>query len=182
MPRLSYARRVEILRTPRLLLREFTPDDALFVLELLSDPDWHRFISDPGVRDATQARDWMASRLFEPYRRLGYGFWAVELLAGNEPSGLLVGLCGLFKRDSLPEPDLGYALLPRHRGHGYAREAAAACVRHARERLAFPTLMAITATDNAVSQRLLRELGFGDLGEQWLAGYEVPSRVFRTDF
>ena len=177
---------MEILRTPRLLLREFTPDDALFVLELLSDPDWHRYISDPGVRDVAQARDWMASRLFEPYRRLGHGFWAVELLAGTEPnqepSGVLVGLCGLFKRESLPEPDLGYALLARHRGSGYAREAAAACVRHARERLAFPSLMAITATDNAVSQRLLRELGFDELGEQWLAGYDVPSRVFRTVF
>ncbi|MBV8604266.1 MAG: GNAT family N-acetyltransferase [Pelomonas sp.] len=173
---------MEILRTPRLLLREFTPDDALFLLELLNDPDWHRYISDPGVRDLEQARTWMASRLFEPYRRLGHGFWAVELLAGDAPSGLLVGLCGLFKRDSLPEVDLGYALLARHRGHGYAREAAAACLRYGRERLAFAALMAITAPDNAGSQRLLRELGFKDLGEQWLAGYETPSRVFRVVF
>jgi len=165
---------MEILRTERLRLRAFTPADADFVLALVNDPDWHRNINDPGVRDRDQALAWMETRLFEPQRRLGHGFWAVERLADGE----LLGLCGLFKRDSLPEVDVGYALLPAHRGQGYAREAAAGCLRHGAEVLGFQRILAITAPDNEPSARVLLQIGMQDLGRQELPGDPRPTRVF----
>ncbi len=168
---------MEILTTKRLRLREFTPADATFIVELVNDADWHRYINDPGVRDEASALVWMESRLFEPYRRYGHGFWAVERLDGGE----LLGMCGLFKRDSLPLPDVGYAFVPRARGQGFAREAAAACLQHGRECFSMTTILAITALDNDASGRLLESIGMREQGVEQLAGYEVPSRVFRWE-
>lgn len=164
-----------ILSTERLSLREFTPLDAPFLLRLVNEPGWLRNINDPGVRTVDDALAWAEGRLFKAYRELGHGFWAVQ----RHADGVLVGMCGLFKRDALPEPDLGYALLAEHEGHGYALEAARGCVAHARGALGWRTLMAITAVDNPKSVALLTRLGFVQQGQEQLEGYSEPSRVFR---
>ncbi|MFG6414250.1 GNAT family N-acetyltransferase [Roseateles sp. DC23W] len=164
-----------ILDTERLALREFTPLDAPFLLRLVNEPGWLRNINDPGVRTLDDALRWAEGRLFKAYRELGHGFWALQ----RRSDGELVGMCGLFKRAALPEPDLGYALLASHEGQGYALEAARGCVAHARERLGWPTLMAITAVDNPRSVALLGKLGFAEQGQEQLEGYSGPSRVFK---
>jgi ribosomal-protein-alanine N-acetyltransferase len=166
---------MQILSTPRLSLREFTPLDAPFLLRLVNEPGWIRNINDPGVRTVDDAVTWAEGRLFKAYRELGHGFWAVQ----RREDGVLVGMCGLFKRAALPEPDLGYALLAEHEGRGYALEAARGCVAHAREVLGWSTLMAITAVDNPKSVALLAKLGFVEQGQEQLEGYDEPSRVFR---
>ena len=166
---------MHILDTARLSLREFTPLDAPFLLRLVNEPGWIRNINDPGVRTLDDALSWAEKRLFAPYRELGHGFWAVQ----RHSDGQLVGMCGLFKRAVLPEPDLGYALLTVHEGQGYALEAARGCVAHARERLRWPTLMVITAVDNPRSVGLLGKLGFVEQGQEQLEGYNEPSRVFK---
>lgn len=166
---------MQILSTERLSLREFTPLDAPFLLRLVNEPGWIRNINDPGVRTTEEALTWAEGRLFKAYRELGHGFWAVQ----RREDGVLVGMCGLFKRAALPEPDLGYALLAEHEGRGYALEAARGCVRHARDVLGWQTLMAITAVDNPPSVALLGKLGFVEQAQQLLEGYSGPSRVFR---
>lgn len=166
---------MHILETERLSLREFTPLDAPFLLRLVNEPGWIRNINDPGVRTPDEALAWAEGRLFKAYRELGHGFWGVV----RREDGELVGMCGLFKRPALPEPDLGYALLAEHEGRGYALEAARACVAHARERFGWPELMAITAPDNAASVALLGKLGFVEQAQQQIEGYSEPSRVFR---
>jgi RimJ/RimL family protein N-acetyltransferase len=166
---------MHILDTERLSLREFTPLDAPFLLRLINEPGWIRNINDPGVRTAEEALAWAEGRLFKAYRELGHGFWAVQ----RREDGVLLGMCGLFKRPALPEPDLGYALLAEHEGRGYALEAARACVAHARDVLGWPVLMAITAVDNPRSTGLLAKLGFVEQGQEQLEGYDEPSRVFR---
>ncbi|MDR7297286.1 RimJ/RimL family protein N-acetyltransferase [Pelomonas aquatica] len=166
---------MHILDTERLALREFTPQDAPFLLRLVNEPGWLRNINDPGVRSVDDALAWAQGRLFKAYRELGHGFWALQ----RREDGVLVGMCGLFKRPALPEPDLGYALLAEHEGRGYALEAAHACVAHARSALGWRTLMAITAIDNPRSTGLLAKLGFIEQGQEMLEGYNEPSRVFR---
>jgi [ribosomal protein S5]-alanine N-acetyltransferase len=166
---------MHILDTERLSLREFTPQDAPFLLRLVNEPGWIRNINDPGVRSVDDALAWAEGRLFKAYRELGHGFWALQ----RREDGVLVGMCGLFKRPSLPEPDLGYALLAEHEGRGYALEAARACVAHAKHVLGWTTLMAITALDNPPSIALLGKLGFVEGAQERLEGYDEPSRVFR---
>ena len=105
-----------ILETARLRLRWFkdTPADADFLRALLNDPGWLANIGERNVRTRHQARAWIASRHTDVYGRLGFGFWAVE----RKSDGAVLGMCGLVKRDTLLEPDVGYALMPEFRGQG----------------------------------------------------------------
>jgi ribosomal-protein-alanine N-acetyltransferase len=144
------------LRTPRLLLRELTADDAPFILTLLNDPAWLQFIGDRGVRSIADAEGYIERGPRASYALHGFG---LEIVTLND-SGTPIGICGLLKRDSLPEPDLGFAFLPAYRSQGYAFEAASAARDFGRDRLRLPALLAIVHPANTPSIRLLEKLGF----------------------
>ena len=145
-----------LLETARLTLRLLTEDDAPFMLELLNEPSFIRNIGDRGVRTIEEARDYIALGPIASYARFGFGLYLVELTA--PPAS--IGICGILKRDQLPEPDIGFAFLPSYWSKGYAWEAASAVKAYARDTLAFPRLLAIANPSNASSIRLLEKLGF----------------------
>ena len=167
-----------ILETERLRLRWFNPtdSDADFLRALLNDPGWLANIGERNVRTRRQARAWIAVRHTATYGRLGFGFWAVE----RKSDGALMGMCGLIKRDTLMEADVGYALMPAFRGHGYAREAAAACVRYAQEVLGLAEVWGITGPANAASATVLQQIGLRDGGITRLVGEERETWVFKS--
>lgn len=144
-----------VAMSTRLRLRRFTPGDAAFILELLNQPEWLRHIGDRKVRDLEAARAYLQNGPLAMYARHGFGLYAIELHSGGTP----IGMCGLLKRDTLPDVDIGYALLSAHVGHGYALEAAGTCVDLARRQFQLTRLIAITAPDNARSAQLLVRLG-----------------------
>jgi len=141
--------------TRRLVLRPFTLDDASFIVELLNDPDWHRFIGDRGVRSEDDARAYLRDGPLAHAARHGFALGAVTLRENDAP----IGMCGLIRRDTLPDVDIGYALLGAHRGRGYAREAAAAWLALGFERFGLSRIVAITKPDNAASARVLESIG-----------------------
>jgi RimJ/RimL family protein N-acetyltransferase len=147
---------LNVLSTERLVLRWLAAEDADFILELMNDPDWLRFIGDRGIRTADDARGYIAAGPASMYARLGFGLYAVELREGGTP----IGICGLVERDWLEAVDLGFAFLPRFRGVGYAREAAAATLDYARTTLGLDRVLAIVSPENEDSVRLLEKLGF----------------------
>ena len=167
-----------ILETERLRLRWFTgtDTDADFLRALLNDPGWLANIGERHVRTRRQAHAWIATRHTAPYGRLGFGFWAVE----RKADGALMGMCGLVKRDTLMEADVGYALMPAFRGHGYAREAAAACVRYGLDVLGLPEIWGITGPDNASSAAVLQQIGLKDAGVTRLIGEERETWLFKS--
>lgn len=148
--------RMKLLETSRLLLRPLTRDDAAFILELVNEPDWLRFIGDRQVRTLEDARRYLNRGPLEAYARLGFGHAAVVRRA----DGVLLGICGLIKRDTLADVDLGFAFLAQYRGQGYAREAAAAVLADAWGRLKLTRIVAITSPGNVASAGLLARLGF----------------------
>src|ERR1051326_2497227 len=115
---------VIVHETARLKLRELGADDAAFILELVNEPGWLRFVGDRNVHSLDDARGYIARGPAASYEKHGFGLWAVELAASGEP----LGMCGLVRRATLEDVDLGFAFLSRHWGQGYAREAAAAVV------------------------------------------------------
>ena len=167
-----------ILETERLRLRWFTPTDtdADFLRALLNDPGWLANIGERNVRTRRQARTWIATRHTATYGRLGFGFWGVE----RKSDGRLLGMCGLIKRDTLLEADIGYALMPEFRGHGYAREAAAACLRSAQDVLGMAEVWGITGPTNAASAAVLQQIGLRDAGVTRLVGEERETWLFKT--
>jgi len=147
---------VTVLETGRLALREFTGADAAFVLRLVNDPAFLRYIGDRGVRTLDDARRYIAEGPVAGYARDGHGLMRVD----RKSDGAALGMCGLLKRDALPEPDIGFSFLPEYRSQGYALESARAVMKHARETLGLGRILAITSRDNDPSMRLLDKLGF----------------------
>ena len=163
-----------VLETPRLRLRWYTPADAAFILQLLNEPSWIANIGQRHVHTLEAAETWIRERLIGNYEKQGFGFWAVE----RKADGLLIGMCGLVKRDTLPAVDLGYAFLPAYWGQGYAREGAAACLDYARNALGLRRVLAITGPENAGSARVLEAIGMRHEDTRVLDGEEQATRVF----
>lgn len=166
----------EILRTERLVLREVTQDDAPFVLDLLTSRGFIEGIGDRGVRTLDAARGYIEDRIVGSYREHGFGMWLVTAADEMAP----VGLAGLVKREVLEHPDVGYAFIERAWGRGYAQEATAAVLRHARETLELGTIAGITNPDNLASQRVLEKAGLKLVDVRRLPGWDEPSAYFTT--
>lgn len=145
---------MHVLQTNRLALREMTPSDAPFIVELLTDPAFLANIGDRGVHDLDTAAAYIA-RWRDTYARDGFGLWMIEL----RDTGELIGQCGLIKRDTLPGPDIGYALLPKYWSKGYAVEACTAVRDHAVQQLGLDDLLAIVSPGNAASVKVLERIG-----------------------
>lgn len=145
-----------ILETARLTLRQMSAGDAPFMLALLNDPAFVRNIGDRGVRTLDDARTYIAAGPEASYVRFGFGLYIVELRVAGTP----IGMCGLLKRDTLADVDIGFAFLPAYRHHGYAVESAAAIRDYARERLGLRRLVAIVNPANDASMRVLERIGF----------------------
>jgi len=143
------------LHTARLAIRPFTEDDAAFILELVNDADWLRFIGDKNVHCLDDARRYLREGPLAMFAKHGHGLCCVE----RRSDGTALGMCGLIKRDTLADIDLGFAFLPTARGQAYAREAAAAVLEHGGTALALKRIVAIPATDNAASARVLEAVG-----------------------
>ena len=171
------AANMKVLETERLVLRRVTVEDDEFILELLNDPSWLRFIGDRGVRTLDAAREYISKTLVAMYERLGFGLYLTEL----KGEGVPVGLCGLIKRDTLQDVDIGFAFLPEFRGKGYGYESASAVMAYGKEAFGLKRLAAITSPDNHVSAKLLEKLGFRLEGRVKLSGDDSEVSLFTSD-
>lgn len=145
-----------VLETDRLLLTRLTYDHCDFVMELVNEPSFKRFIGDKDVRTLQDARRYLAEGPIGLYERFGYGMFLVTVKDTETPAGI----CGLLKRDGFDDPDLGFAFLRRFRRSGYAIESARAVLRHGIEDLHLQRIIAMADPDNEPSVRLLEKLGF----------------------
>ena len=146
---------MNVIETNRLILRLLCIEDAEFIFELVNEPSWLQFIGDKGVRTLEDARDYILQGPFEMYDRLGFGLYLTALKEGDVP----IGICGLIKRETLKDADIGFAFLPGFWGNGYAHEAAAAVMAHGKNVLGLKRIVAITSPDNHSSTKLLEKTG-----------------------
>lgn len=144
-----------LIRSERLQLRWVTLNDADLLLAIWNDPDFIRYVGDRGIRTVEEARQAVREKVLKHYDDHGYGPYRVSRLETDEA----MGICGLFKRENLEYPDIGYGFLPQFCGRGYAIEAAQAVLDHARGQMRLPQLSAIVTPENVRSTRLLEKLG-----------------------
>jgi ribosomal-protein-alanine N-acetyltransferase len=169
--------RVQVIETGRLILRRLHEGDAPFIFELVNDPAWLRYIGDKGVRTLDDARNYIRNGPMAMYAQHGFGLYCVELRENAAP----IGVCGLLKRNTLPDADIGFAFLPAFRAQGFARESAAATLDYARQTLSFERVVAIVSPDNQDSARLLEKIGFHlERAVQLTEG--DPVNLFAIDF
>jgi ribosomal-protein-alanine N-acetyltransferase len=146
---------VIVIETERLTLRQLVITDAEFILGLLNQPSFLRYIGDKGVRTIDDARNYIVSGPRNSYERNGFGLWLVELRNTKMPTGI----CGLLKRDTLTDADVGFAFLPEFWSMGYAYESASAVMGYARNVIGLKRVLAITNPDNAGSIKVLEKIG-----------------------
>jgi ribosomal-protein-alanine N-acetyltransferase len=167
---------VKVLETERLVLRWLTIDDAAFILELLNEPSWLRYIGDKNVRTLDDARNYIERGPGEMYRRVGFGLYLVELKESSAP----IGICGLIKRETLEDVDVGFAFLPGFWGRGYAFESASAVMSYGKRAFGLSRVVAIIQPDNDVSASLLEKLGFRFEGLTRLTPDAAEVKVYGT--
>lgn len=141
--------------TERLTIRPFTLDDATFILALVNDSDWLRFIGDKAVKTEDDARRYLIAGPMAMYALHGFGLCAIERTQDRST----IGMCGLIRRQGLEDVDIGYALVPQARGQGFALEAAQAVLEHGLTTLRLGRIVAITDPDNVASTRVLEGIG-----------------------
>jgi RimJ/RimL family protein N-acetyltransferase len=165
-----------VLATDRLVLRRLTLADAPFIVALLNDPAWLEYIGDKGVRTEDDARAYLRKGPLAMYEREGFGLWLVERTRDRMP----IGMCGLIRRESLPDVDIGFAFLPDYRAQGYAREAAEAVLAYGRGALGLARIVAITSPGNARSAALLEKLGMALEKTVMLDGHDHEVRLYAS--
>ena len=144
-----------IIRTERLTLRELAERDAAFILRLLNEPSFLEYVGDKGVRTLADARQYIREGPIASYKQHGFGLYIVQ----HSEGGCSIGMCGLLKRDTLDDPDIGFAFVPESWSQGFATESARAVLDRARSQHGLSRVVAITAPHNSASIQVLEKIG-----------------------
>jgi RimJ/RimL family protein N-acetyltransferase len=156
------------LYTDRLCLRAPTRRDAEALYHLFADPVVMHALGKEPVSRLKEARA-MTEDGIGGWRTDGLGPFILETTANDRQ---VVGQAGLMIYDtrgwtpstwsnagSHAQPELGWALIHTHWGHGYATEAAAAIRDWAHEWRSIDRLVSLISPDNVRSQRVAERLG-----------------------
>jgi RimJ/RimL family protein N-acetyltransferase len=144
-----------VIQTERLLLRRVTIDDVHELVAIHSDPDITRFM---GPFDRVEAINWL-HRVDQNWHEHGYGRIAIT----DRTTGHLLGRTGLLYLPQFTETELGWTLRRDAWGHGYALEAARACVDWAFRDFEIPYLTSLIEPNNERSIRVAGRLGMTPL-------------------
>jgi RimJ/RimL family protein N-acetyltransferase len=169
---------MNIIETERLILRKLSVDDAEFILDLVNQPSFIQFIGDRGVRSLEDAKNYILKGPVSSYERYGYGLYLTLLNQGQIP----IGMCGLVRRDTLEDVDIGFAFLPQYWLKGYAFESASAVMDYAKNTLGLKRMLGIATPDNHGSIRVLEKIGLKFQKMVKLSEDDVELKLFASDF
>jgi RimJ/RimL family protein N-acetyltransferase len=165
---------VKVLETARLFLRRVEKSDAGLFLELLNDPAFIRYVADRGVRTTEDAVAYIEEKILPSFTKFGFGFYVAE----QKETGQSIGICGLIKRDTLDDVDVGFSILRKFWGQGFATEAAAAVIEYGRSELRLPRVVAIASAENTNSINVLKKLGLHFEKTIQLPGYNLDGQLY----
>lgn len=145
-----------IIETPRLILREFVPEDLAGLYSLYEESDT-TFLQ-PLSENREEELEKLKSYIHYIYGFYGFGLWAVCL----KENGCLIGRCGLqveFIGDQ-GDYELGYMISGKYQGKGYAKEAVRAILSYADEELEAPRVLLRIDDANLTSWHFAEKMGF----------------------
>lgn len=144
------------IETPRLLLRDWQESDLPAFARLNADPQVMEYF--PQCLDETETHAFY-QRIRTEFDTCGYGLYALEHKETHE----FIGFTGLhrftFEADFAPGIEIGWRLRHDYWGHGYAPEAATACLQYARTQLHLQEVFSFTAAVNKRSERVMQKIG-----------------------
>lgn len=155
---------MQIIETPRLLMRAFTEDDAPAFMPLLNDPEVTRYTNDPPCANVEEVLERMRGASLRDYRVHGYGRHAVI----EKSTGRLIGFSGLKYLEDIQEIDVGYRFIKDCWGKGYATESARAVMDDGITRMGMRRIIGMVVPGNHASVNVLRKLGLREDGRRVL--------------
>ncbi len=171
-----------ILETEHLILREMQDHDLDHMFELDSDPQVHRFLGQKPIQTKDKAQAHIDS-LKHQYNKFGFGRWAAIEKATGEFigwSGLKVNEGHIFNgHENLI--DVGYRLIPRYWGKGYATESGKAAVDYGFEQLGLETIYGLTELDHFASRRVLEKIGLTYVEDFIFEEEDLPLTFYKID-
>lgn len=150
-----------IFQTSRLILRQFTEDDAPLILQLNSDPEVVKYVHEPLLKTEEDAGKIIRDIILPQYKNQ-FGRWAIHVKDNME----FIGWCGLKYRAEQDEIDLGYRIMQKAWGNGYATEAAKHTLDYGFNTLQLKFIMARAHVQNTASIKVLEKIGMGFIGEE----------------
>ncbi|WP_327285964.1 MULTISPECIES: GNAT family N-acetyltransferase [unclassified Streptomyces] len=163
------------LRTDRLLLRPWRESDLEPWAAMNADPEVREHLGELLTRDQSDAA---AALMQAEFDNRGFGWWALEA----RQTGEFIGRAGLDEvHEDLPFEgvDIGWRLVRSAWGHGYATEAASACLAFGFEVLGLPEVVASTTITNVRSQAVMRRIGMTRDGADDFEDPSVPAGPLR---
>jgi ribosomal-protein-alanine N-acetyltransferase len=163
------------LRTDRLLLRSFRPEDEEGLFLLWNDPQVRQYLWDgqPVAHEVVQEQIALSQ---QDFRERGFGMFTLLL---SPQAGQLIGFCGLRRIDEGEAIEILYGLLPGFWKRGLATEAAQAVLRFGFEHLGLEEILAGADFANAASLRCMQRLGMSDAGERLVGPQRLQARYYR---
>lgn len=162
--------------TERLILKPITLEDSDFVYELLNSEKWLKYIGDRNVKTIEAAENYIKERMYPQYEKGYYNYLIVNKLTGEK-----MGSCGVYRRDALEIPDIGFAFLEQYEGKGYAYEASSKIKELAKENLGLKKLSGITVEYNYSSRKLLEKLGLQFQKKFFMEGDSEELMYYETE-
>ena len=138
-----------VLETPRLILREFVPEDVDALAKVICDSETMKYY--PVTFDRAATVEWIERNRLR-YAMDSFGLWAMIL----KQTGELVGDCGLTRQDvnGTSEIEIGYHVRRDLWGQGLATEAARACREYGFAKLEAERLISLIRPENLPSRRV----------------------------
>ena len=143
------------LETVRLILQPVIMEDAEFILELYNSPNFIKFIGDRNLRTVEDAENYIKEKFLPHVEKHGFGSFVIFRKSDNKK----IGNVGIYVRDGLNAPDIGFSFLPEFEGKGYGFEASNKLMEIAFSEFGLKKISAITTKENIASQNLIEKLG-----------------------
>ena len=162
----------EVIKTPRLLIRETTLDDVDRFYELYKDPEMTRYMEGLFENPDDEKR-YQKDYIEKVYGLMGFGIWTVVKRDDNT----VIGRAGYSVRNGFDDIELGFLIGKDYQGQGYAYEACDAILQYGKEILLFEKVQTLVKEENTVSINLCKKLGFTELDT-----VEVEENIYGEEY
>ncbi|WKK84304.1 GNAT family N-acetyltransferase [Marivirga arenosa] len=170
---------MNVIALKAITIRPVAPEDASLLFELMTSAKFLAKIGDRGIKSEADARQYILAKMHPDLKKKG--FFVNHIIMDSETKAE-IGTCSLHDREGINGVDIGYAILERYEGMGYATAAAQKMVDLAFGTYGLSKVCAITNVDNLGSSKVLEKVGFSHVGNIEVPITDHPVKLYELSY